>query len=314
MDKDGYLIIKNILTPEQLERGLKCDNNGKMNYQSMKRFIDDDFLPCITKNTNVLKEPIYIKFRYSNNNNSTDASTLHSDVYNHTTMNTIPVYTCLCYFDKTQLEIIPGSHNKEFKLNNNSITSFSSRKTIDIEPGDLLIFHANLYHRGLKYNAGKNRRVLQVFEVFPDKETYNEYSNKLLTVITSKKSSMNILTQLSYYISKFPNLIDGINFFHYILVYNDLQYKIILNDIEPWNKVNRLITYEPNKRLEYKNIKNLEDINLNIICQDTSTTEPSNYYLYLFLSIVLFFIIVYIVLLKPKNYNKNLKNIRKSKK
>jgi hypothetical protein len=292
MDKDGYVIIKNILTPEQLERGLNCDKNGKMNYKTMKKFIDDDFLSTIVKNTKILIDPIYVKFRYSNNNNSKDASTFHSDIYNYTDMNTIPIYTCLCYFDKTQMELIPGSHTKDFHSKNTSIESYLDKKTIDIDPGDILIFHANLYHRGIKYNQG-NRRLLQVFEVFPDKKTYETYSSQLLTVITSKNSSMNFISEFSYYVSKVPVLIDTINFFHYILVYNDLQYKIILKDIEPWNKKDRFVTYEPNKRLEYKDAKTEETINVNVICQMIQTIEPSNYYLYLFIFIVLLFIILY---------------------
>ena len=33
-----------------------------------------------------------------------------------------------------------------------------------------------MHHRGINYNQTENRRLLQVFEVFPDKETYFKIS------------------------------------------------------------------------------------------------------------------------------------------
>jgi hypothetical protein len=314
IDNDGYIIIKNILTPEQLQKGLLCDNHGKVNYRSMKKFIDSEFLPTIKKNTSFMKDPVYVKFRYSNNNNSTDASTFHSDVYNYTSSETIPIYTCLCYFDKTQMELIPGSHKKEFQSINNSIQSFFTKKVVDIHPGDILVFHANLYHRGINYNTGKDRRILQVFEVFPDKNIYHEKQKQLLTVVTSKKSSMNILTHISYLISKVPVFIDSVTFLHYILVYNDLQYKIVLNDISPDDKKNRLVTYEPSKRMNYSEIHEEDDININIICEDTPTIEPSNYYLYLLLSFIVFIIIIYLLFSFYKSQPKLRKSMTKRSK
>jgi hypothetical protein len=313
IENDGYIIIKNILTNEQLQKGLDCDNHGQINYSSMRSFIDSIFLPTITKNTSFINEPVYIKFRYSNNNNSTDASTFHSDVYNYTTSETIPIYTCLCYFDKTQMELIPGSHKKEFHSNHSSIGSFFTKKVVDINPGDILVFHANLYHRGINFNTGKDRRVLQVFEVFPDTKTYHEYSNQLLTVVTSKKSSMSIVTQFSYLISKVPILINSVAFIHFILVYNDLQYKIVLNDISPDDKKNRLVTYEPGKRMNYSEIHEEDEINTNIICEDTPVKEPSNYYLYLLLKFIVFIIIIYILYKFYKTQNKPRKTTKRRK-
>jgi len=128
INNDGYLLLKNILTQKQLGNGLKSDNNGTVCYKSMRQFIDTDFIPTISSNVDFLPTPKYVKFRYSNNNNSTDASTFHSDVYNNTINETIPIYTCLCYFDKTQLEVIPGSHKKEFKKNNNSVNAYFQKK------------------------------------------------------------------------------------------------------------------------------------------------------------------------------------------
>ena len=38
----------------------------------------------------------------------------------------LPIYTCLCYFDNAQLEIIPGSH--KYNNNGSSINSYCKKK------------------------------------------------------------------------------------------------------------------------------------------------------------------------------------------
>ncbi len=283
INNDGYLLLKNILTQQQLDNGLKCDNNGVVCYKSMRYFIDTDFIPTISSNVDFLPNPKYVKFRYSNNNNSTDASTFHSDVYNNTINETIPIYTCLCYFDKTQLEVIPGSHKKQFQKNNNSVNAYFQKKIIDIEPGDILIFHANLYHRGTNFDTKGDRRLLQVFEVFPDEESFHKNYDKFITVITANTATLTLVNYLSYILSKLPFVIDSICFAHFILVYNDLQYKIALNDLAPWDKTDKLITYEPGKRMQYESTTGKDAINVNIICEKSITTTPSYFYLIFYL-------------------------------
>ena len=135
MDNDitnnGYILLRKVLTDEQLNSGLSCmKNNNKVDYSIMKQFIDNVFLPTIQKNSNIITDPHYVKFRFSNNNNSTDASTFHGDIYNHTDSEVLPIYTCLCYFDDAQLQVIPGSH----KYNNLwSVTSFNKKITLNVQ-------------------------------------------------------------------------------------------------------------------------------------------------------------------------------------
>jgi len=93
-------------------------------------FIDVILLPKFK-----LQDAIYVKARFSNNNNSTDASVLHSDVYNYTGKE-IPIYTLVCYFDEAQLEIIPGSHKKI------SLTeSLKKKKILHMNPADVCIIN-----------------------------------------------------------------------------------------------------------------------------------------------------------------------------
>lgn len=233
---DGYIILKNILSPRQLEQGLQSDNNNVIDYKVMRQFIDNDILPVIIQNTNFITKPKYIKFRYSNNNNSTDASTFHSDIYDFTEDNIMPVYTCLCYFDKTQLIVIPGSHKKSFHRENSSINSYEKQRVITIEPTDIMIFHANLYHRGTNFNTNGNRRLLQVFEIFPDDNTFLLYYERFITVITANSITTSISNPLSFHLSRIIFVPDKLCFIHYWFVYHNIQYSVACNDVLPHYK------------------------------------------------------------------------------
>ena len=310
LSNNGYILLKNKLKNKELNFGLSCiQNDNKVDYTIMKKFIDNIFFPTIQKNLNIMKEPNYVKFRFSNNNNSTDASTFHGDIYNHTSNELLPIYTCLCYFDDAQLEIIPGSH----KYNNNgqSINTYNNRITLNIQRGDILIFHANMHHRGINYSKTVNRRLLQVFEVFPDFETYKKHFSKLVIVQSSESFIVkNISGPILYHISKFPTIINFVTFFHYILMYNNLQYKIVLLDISPWEKKNNYITYESGRRSNMEDLEKnnkYEDLNVNILCnQNVKSVYCGNYYIYVFLLyvfvIIIFFIIIYAV---SKSINRN---------
>lgn len=150
INNDGYILLRNVLTENDLEYGLSSIVDNKVDYFIMKKYIDNVFFPKIKKTSNIITDPHYVKFRVSNNNNSTDASTFHGDIYNNTNNELLPIYTCLCYFDDAQMEIIPGSH----KYNNigSSIESYNKKIILDIKHGDILIFHANIHHRGINFN------------------------------------------------------------------------------------------------------------------------------------------------------------------
>ena len=307
MDNDitnnGYILLRKVLTDEQLNSGLSCmKNNNKVDYSIMKQFIDNVFLPTIQKNSNIITDPHYVKFRFSNNNNSTDASTFHGDIYNHTDSEVLPIYTCLCYFDDAQLQVIPGSH----KYNNLwSVTSFNKKITLNVQRGDIMLFHANMHHRGINYNKSGNRRLLQVFEVFPDKKTYDECSSKLIIVESSKSTVVkNVINPLSYQISKIPWAIDCITFCHYILMYNDLQYKVSLMDVSPWEKTDKYISYEPGKKIsisEFLNGTNVEELNVNILCDENiKSVSFGNFYLYSYFYILYWIISIALIILIKK--------------
>ena len=287
LNKDGYIIIKKGIT--DFDQVLNSINGDTINYTDIKDFIDNTFLLTIQKNLYVITDPRYIKFRFSNNNNSIDASVFHQDDYNYTDLDVLPLYTGLCYFDNAELELIPGSHIKgELGL----IDLYKNRKVLFLEKGDIVVFHSNIYHKGLNFTKGKDRRLLQVFGIFPNKPIYNELKNKVKIVNTSN----NKITERNslYYLSQNETYLRILNYFMLIIVYLDIQYILTLQDLPFFYKKGKIISYEPSGRIYYK--ENLKDkININIVTDtDIEYVPYSNFYLFVLILIIISFLLLYI--------------------
>jgi len=292
LHKNGYVIFKNGIYKNDIPNDIS-NIKDKVNYTQIKDFIDTIFIPTIKRKLPYFSNPKYTKFRYSNNNNSIDASIFHQDVYNNTESKSMPIFTALVYFDKAELELIPGSH---IKNNLNLINLYNNRTVLQLEANDIVIFHSNIFHKGVNFSKGSNRRLLQVFDVFPDNETYNELFNKFKIVNTSdgtitKKNAI-------YYISQNKTTIDFFNFIMLFVVYFNLQYILVFKDLPPSQRNNSFISYQPSGHLYYK--QNLVDeININIICdKNVNIVDYSRYYLVLFLFVLLLFSILYLNLYK----------------
>ena len=95
-------------------------------------------------------------------------------------------------------------------------------------------------------------------------------------------------------------------------MYNDLQYKIGLMDISPWEKKDKFVTYEPGKRvLNSVLIKEngTEDINVNVLCDEKIKTVPvSNFYLYLAVFLLLIAILSKYAIQLNVSKHKNIKH------
>jgi len=307
---EGYIVIPNIKNKTPFEYQInEIYKNNKVDYPMMKKFIDDTYFSTLKNDFSSIENYKYGKFRFSNNNNSTDASTFHGDVYNHTDKNIIPVYTFLYYFDDATLEIIPNSHKKEYLNSTSSFDSFNNKKSIPIKAGSFVIFNSNIHHRGVNFSKTGQRRLLQIFDVFLNLEDYNIYSNKIRIVKTEKDDVVKLLSSFSKYIYSESNN-DILTFILYLIVYNDMQYKIALIDLPPYEKKNNIISYEPGKRVNFENSKSYTDTNINIICdKNIPSVDPSNYYLYILLLLLFIFVII-VLYLYVKNYLK-LKVIKK---
>ena len=85
----GYIIFRREIPQERVEYGRQQINN-KVNYYRLKGFIDNDLMKRanIRLNTNL----DYLKYRVSNNNNSSDAGGFHRDI--HSYAGVPEIYTC----------------------------------------------------------------------------------------------------------------------------------------------------------------------------------------------------------------------------
>jgi len=178
LNTDGYIHIKNIINPTSLGSCINTEN--KADYHCVQNFIQNELLSKV----NILMgwDCDYIKFRLSDNNNSSDASVFHRDIIAQKDV-LYPSFTCLTYLDTTVMEVIPGTHTQLFSSSFvDAVTTFRQRRRIVIESGDILLFYSTLLHRGIFTENLPHRRLLQVFEVFPTKELLMVYKDRFLHV------------------------------------------------------------------------------------------------------------------------------------
>jgi|TARA_E500000178_G_scaffold233521_1_gene229989 hypothetical protein len=308
----GYIVIKNKQpdTFETLANHFYHEN--KVDYEALKHFIDNSYFPSLQKNiTSVdIVHPRYGKFRFSDNNNSSDAAAFHGDIYNHTDEDIVPVYTCLYYFDDATLEIIPQTHKQSFLHSTSSHASYKSKEQIHIQGGTFIIFNANIHHRGVNFKSKGSRRLLQIFEVTLNDDDYVRYSPKLMIVETQKSLFVQTMTKIAKQLYENREQ-EMLTYLHYVLVYNNLQYKIgLMIDLSPYEKQGKLVSYEPGKRISVDRCKECQDTNINIICDNNiRSCDPGTYYFYCY---ILYWILSFVILYLLFKWEKPLKKIAKS--
>ena len=195
LKKEGYIHFKNVLNKNTVEFFNNNVGRNDVNYKSM-----DEVIKEVKKilYDNLDWESIMTKYRVSNTHNKSDASYLHNDIRNVVLQQniSIPSYTVLMYGDKSQLQLIPKSH---LNVHNSFIFStydLINLKTIDVNPGDIIIFNSAIIHRGLFTKNTNNRRLLQIFEVFPTKELFDKYSVMIDTSLYKSSSTFKYLQNL----------------------------------------------------------------------------------------------------------------------
>jgi hypothetical protein len=280
MNEKGYVYLKGVLSDDAVNYALSAYDGKLVDYPKMRDFIDTRFLPAVTRKLTFMTQPHYVKFRFSDNNNSTDAAVVHRDVYNFTSEKTIPMFTILCYFDESEMELHESSHGP---FETNVVKCYGSRKRIKMKKGDVLVFHSTLLHRGVKFGRTTHRRLLQVFEVFPTAGAYRDYFPLFCIVRMQKTTTFD---GIKMEMAKHSTLVDAYNAFHFFIVYYDLQYKIFLSDVSPLEKSGRTLSYEAAASMDYKDASK-NPTNINIIC-DTKVCrlKPGRFYLYLLVTLV----------------------------
>ena len=218
LQERGYVIFRQAIDPRRLEACTSADN--KADYRCMQGFIDRDLMSAVDERLGWHAD--YVKFRYSNNNNSSDASNLHRDIIMQKEVG-CPCYTCLTYLDTTRLEVVPGSHRRPFGTMLSGVYEFLvNRKVETLQPGDIMVFSSTLLHRGIFSYGARSRRILQVFEVFPSHATLKGQLQRSIHVTGNWGDVM-------VHVSK-TGLNDHSNFIHYLNAYTG--YGILREDCD----------------------------------------------------------------------------------
>ena len=148
-------------------------------YKNLFHFIDHILIPSIKKNMN-WSECRWSKLRISDHNNNTDAAAFHRDLVCYADYDDLPIYTCLCYLDEGNMEIIKGSHL--YHHSHQFLKNWGKRQQVPMSAGDVLVFRSNTLHRGLFQHKHSHRRLIQLFECFTNTPDYSFYFPKILFV------------------------------------------------------------------------------------------------------------------------------------
>lgn len=299
---DGYCHIQNVITKEKIAYG-KNYVNDKVNYIKLSNFINNG-LQTINATTGL--ELKIGKYRVSNNNNSIDAAGFHRDLQVlNDIKGPVPIYTVLFYLDdNSSMELIPKSHIHYRMSIMDSINDLNNIVTIKIVPGDILIFHASIIHKGIFYNTGKNRRLIQCFDCIPY-NYYDEYHSKILHLPCLNRCSSSMRNFL-YKVAKIKYLIKGLDMINYLNIatgYNcksDYMKKLNYRGIEFLSTESNNTRFKPEK-------DDFETINKYIITtddirdwkkEDMTYIHINSYllfHIYTFIYILIFIIIIYIL-------------------
>ena len=209
LHEDGFQVFRNVIPLEKVEYA-KNQINNKVNYFKLKPFIDRELLG---KASNLVGENLKcIKYRVSNNTNSSDAASFHRDLQSYVKNEITPVFTTLTYLDPAIMELIPKSFNNT-QIPLTKIKSFyKSKISIEMNPGDILIFYATTIHRGIFYKnraPDSNRRLIQCFDCVK-LEDINRFQRSILHLPCGNNCS-SLISKINIKINKFYGISEIIN-------------------------------------------------------------------------------------------------------
>jgi len=316
LNKDGFLVLKNVLNMNRINYAKELINS-KVNYFRLKDFLDNDMINTVN---NILNLNIdYTKYRVSNNNNSSDAASFHRDLQSYT--NESPeVFTVLAYLDKSHMELVPNTHQNISIPVYNMKSFLNKRTTVEMNPGDILIFYATLVHRGIFYDTNNNnRRLIQLFDCV-DINQMEQLKRQILHIpcknnCSSLFNNINITLNKNFVISELINFIStiitfkgyGYPYYGLSLVTNDKEIKYLSTE------ANKKRLYNPETNDTYLEINNYV---MNINRYKDIDGKKRNIYQFVSFGItsMLFFIFIIIFIIVLIRVYKLLRKYKKSKK
>lgn len=223
LEEKGYILFPEILDLSDLKLAQESFVNSSICYGNLTS-VNQNYLQIIKNKLDL--DLVSMKYRASNNNNSTDAGMFHRDIH-LTQLDKYPIYTCLLYLDDSIMEVVPGSHRLAVMTYWQSLQFYPLRKKIKIPAGSILIFHSSLIHRGVFDKPQKNRRLIQQFTCVPRKEL-EVWENKILHAPCPPKGRKGnaICNQILHFI---PIIFSLSNFLVYLNVSRGYAFEFNLN-------------------------------------------------------------------------------------
>lgn len=216
IDETGYKHLPGFFNETEVNSIRGMIDTKNVNYNLMTAFINGVFMKRVDASMGWTSR--YTKYRVSNNNNSSDASVFHRDVFriSNSSQEFKHLYTCLTYLDAATMQLVPKSHMHDNMSLIESLEDLTNVATVEMKPGDVLIFNSTMLHRGVfdKLKMSDNRRLIQVFDTHPTQELYKLYCDQVIHVkSTGIKSSAG---QVTSYLGHMPVISDLISYISYL--------------------------------------------------------------------------------------------------
>lgn len=254
----SYSVLHKAFNPNEC---LKYVTNNTVNYPAIKGLIDQSLLATATQDLPGVDKPMYRRFTFYHNRYPSLSSVYHKTLYNYLDKpSQLPIYCALCFMDSGTVEVIDGSHDTT-----NSWT-LGGRNQLQLEKGDILIVNASLIVRDMN-TTGHTTRILKIWDIFANRQTYQQYADKMVVVQTAKSLVMQSLAAGLVYTSQYSIFITPINIVNYLLVYYGIQYHFLLEDIPLTNRRNKIIGYDTSPNA------GTNQWNRTIVCDSTLKTK-----------------------------------------
>lgn len=159
----GFYIFRNMIPKVELNIAKKYFYGNSVNYNKLfDKFIKPIMLRKV--GNEIDKKLVNIKYRASNNNNSSDAGAFHRDLHIKSGEERVSCYTVLTYIDGGVMELIPKSNRNQSIDLLDVKQYYDMREEVELFPGDVLMFEMATIHRGVFYKKQESRRLIQLFD------------------------------------------------------------------------------------------------------------------------------------------------------
>jgi hypothetical protein len=208
------------------------------------------------------------------------------------------------------MELVPKSHKNPAMSYLEAFKSFNRRIQIKMNPGDILLFHSAMMHRGLFKKSVDNRRLIQLFDCIEESK-YDEIAPRILHM-PCKDTCNKKVSYFNRLISKL-HLIEVFNF----LLYFNVACGYGIHDVNVSKVIPKkyhILASEANQRRHKPTYQGFESGNVYVILKPTHDLKSNyntllraythysyNFFHFIILVCMLVFIYKYSILSRIKN-------------